>query len=63
MYFLIRVSDENVYLIGEGDFRIVCITYVVVYFFYCVNGLVFKVFRISKIIMLVFKGVKEDLDV
>lgn len=62
MYLLIRVSDENVYLTGEGDPRIACITHAVAHLPHCANGLASKVFRISKTTMPVSKGVKEDSD-
>lgn len=49
MYLLIRVSDENMYLIREGDHGITCIMHTVDQLPHCANGLASKVSRIKMI--------------
>lgn len=46
---LIRVSDENMYLVGEGDAGIACITHAGAHLAHCANDLGSKVLRIKTI--------------
>lgn len=50
IYLLIRVSDENVYLTGEGDLGIAYIMHAVTKLPHCANSLASEVFRIKKMI-------------
>ena len=50
MYLLIRVSDENMYLTGEGDRGIACIMHAVTHLPHGANALASKVFRIRNMI-------------
>lgn len=45
MYLLIRVSDENMYLIREGDRGIACIMHAMDQLPFCANGLASKNFQ------------------